>query len=432
MTHGPLLPSQLDRIYRRNFSLFLADGILFMVAMGMIGTTTVIPDFIRRLTDSEILIGLSSSLFEIGWMMPQLFMARYLVRVTHKKWWFVGPNIPVRFAILAFAVIIVILGEERPGAILAAFLVCYGIAAVGDGLVGVPWVDLIGSSLDDRRRAHMFGFTTGGGALIMLGLSPLVGLILSDKGPDFPTNYALLFGGAGLLFVLSIPLGMFVHELPGGTATKTVPTFGEFIPQLGRVLREDRAFRAMILVRMFSSLFMMAGPFYIGFATEQLDLSSGVAVRNLLAMQTIGTVTGSAVYSWMGARNNLLYIRLALLAAAFLPISALIAGTTGPIPLYFGYFAAGMALSNLFSAYLNWIIMHASHDQRPVYTGLFNTVAAVTLLTSPVLGGAITEFLGYEAVFIAALIMISSASFVVTRYIQAPRPAALPSDSAAR
>jgi hypothetical protein len=91
-----------ERIYRRNFLYFTSDAILFFVALNIIGTTTVIPDFVRRLTDSEILIGFSGSMFEIGWTLPQLFVARYIVRSARKKWWFVGPNIPVRFVILIF------------------------------------------------------------------------------------------------------------------------------------------------------------------------------------------------------------------------------------------------------------------------------------------------------------------------------------------
>ncbi len=115
-------PPQRERIYRRNFFLFLSDGIFFSVAMGIIGPTTVIPDFIRHLTNSEVLIGLSSSLFDVGWTLPQLFIARYIVRFERKKWWFVGPNIPVRFVILTFAIITVLLGKDRPEAILLAFL----------------------------------------------------------------------------------------------------------------------------------------------------------------------------------------------------------------------------------------------------------------------------------------------------------------------
>lgn len=42
---------------------FLADNILFNVGIGIISSMTVIPDFVRRLTDLEILIGLLGALF---------------------------------------------------------------------------------------------------------------------------------------------------------------------------------------------------------------------------------------------------------------------------------------------------------------------------------------------------------------------------------
>ncbi len=413
--------SDRERIYRRNFFLFLTDGILFSVAMAIIGPTTVIPDFVRRLTDSEILIGLSGSLFDLGWTLPQLFVARYIVRFERKKWWFAGPNIPVRLVMLLFAVITVVLGKDRPGAILLAFLICYGIAAVGDGLVGVPWADLTGTSLDSRWRARMFGWMTASAGVIMLGVAPVIGLILSDAGPAFPDNYALLFGAAGTLFALSMIPVFFLHELPGGKAVEKIPSFGEFIPALGRVLRTDGPFRAILSARMLTGLFAMAGPFYIGFATVRLGLSSDVAVPNLLAMQTIGSVIGALVYTWLGARNNLLYIRLALGGLIFLPISALLAGVVGPLPLYAGFLMSGLTFSNLIFGYQNWVVSYATPDQRPIYVGLFNTVAAVISLTAPLIAGTVAQFIGYEVLFGLSLLMALSALFVTLKYVQAPR-----------
>jgi MFS family permease len=100
-----------EPIYRRNFFWFLLDGILFTVAMAILDRNTVIPDFIRSLTDSEIIISLSTTLFEIGFTFPQLFIAHFIVRSERKKWWFIGPNIPVRFVILIFALLAVWLGS---------------------------------------------------------------------------------------------------------------------------------------------------------------------------------------------------------------------------------------------------------------------------------------------------------------------------------
>jgi MFS family permease len=418
MTSSPQPLSDHEPIYRRNFPFFLADSILFNLAMSIIGPTTLIPDFIRHLTSSEILIGLSSSLFDVGWMLPQLVIARYIVRSERKKWWFVGPNIPVRFVILAFAIITVILGKDKPEAILLAFLLCYGIAAVGDGLVSVPWGVLAGTSLDNRWRARVFGLTVAGSGVMMLGASPLIGVVLSSAGPAFPNNYALIFAAAGLLFALSILPVLFVHELPGGKAVEKILSLGEFLPSLGKILRTDIPFRAMVITRMLMSLFAMASPFYIGFATVQLGLSSTVAVPTLLAMQTLGSIGGALIYTWLGARSNLMYIRLALGFAAFLPVSALLATVLGPLPLYLGFLVSGITVGNLFLSFYNWILTYATPDQRPVYTGLFNTVVAVTTLIAPFIGGTIAQQIGYEALFIVALVMVLGAWFVSLRYIK--------------
>jgi hypothetical protein len=171
-------PMNNEAVYRRNFPYFFVDFVLFSVALGTMGMNTVVPDFVRQLTNSEILIGLSGSIFTVGFTLPQLVIARYIVRTPNKKWWFVGPNIPTRFVMLIFAFVTVALGPDKPELILIAFFISYCIASFGDGLVGVPWADLITSSLDERRRARMLGFGQALTALLMLGIAPLIALIL--------------------------------------------------------------------------------------------------------------------------------------------------------------------------------------------------------------------------------------------------------------
>ncbi|MFN8445928.1 MAG: MFS transporter [Caldilineaceae bacterium] len=428
--HNLAVPA-LEPIYRRNFVYFLLDGILFTVAMSLIGSTTVIPDFIRHLTDSRILIGLSGSLFTIGFTLPQLWIARHIVRFAHKKWWFVGPNIPVRFVIFFFALIIVWVGDKRPTLLLWAFFIAYGIAAFGDGLVGVPWADLSATSLDNRWRARMFGLTTVITGLLMLVLAPLISVILGPKGLAFPNNYALLFGAAGVIFVISILPGLFFHELPGGKVAEKSPDLSEFLPELGRVVRNDGPFRAFISVRMLTTLFMMAAPFYVVYATEQLGLASGVAVPVLLAMQTIGSLVGALVYTWMGERNNVLYIRLALASAVLLPVCALISAPEGTLfgawPLYFGFLVSGLANgSNLFNCFMNWVVIYAHPDQRPIYVGLANTISALMALISPFLGGVIAQELGYRTLFVCSLLLALIALLVSLRSLRDQRAEEVP------
>jgi MFS family permease len=411
-TNMAALPAENNEpIYRRNFFYFLLDGILFSVAMSILDRDTVIPDFVRSLTDSEVLIGLSAALFEIGFTMPQLFIARYIVGSERKKWWFIGPNIPVRFIVLLFALLTVWLGAGQLSLILIAFLICWGIASFGDGLVGVPWIDLIGSSLNDKWRARMLGYSTGVTSLIMLAVAPLIAFILGGSGLTFPNNYALLFGISGVLFAISILPVLFVQEMPSGKKVEKLPAISEFLPSLLDVLKQDTAFRNLIFARIFIILFAMASPFYIGFATVDLGLSSEAAVPQLLFVRTIGVICGSFLFSWLGGRDNLLFVRLSILGLALVPIAALLAGVVGSVALYVTFFVLGLCFSNLFFGLQNWLITYASHEQRPIYTGLSNTIGAVVSLLTPFFAGTIAQQSGYQIVFILALGMLFVAMF---------------------
>lgn len=317
--------------------------------------------------------------------------------------------------------VVVLLGPDRKAEMLALFLLFYALAALGDGVVGVPWIDLLGSSLDNKRRARLFGHGTAIVGVAMLGLSQVVRLVLSDRGPAFPNNYALLFAISGLIFMATIPIGLMIHELPGGKAKSRVPTLRDYLPELGHVLRTDRPYRAMIVARVLATLYALAAPFYIGFATEQLGLSSDVAVSNLLLMQTLGSVSGALAYSWLGDKRSLMFIRAALLAGMVQPVLALVAATAGPLPLYGAFFASGIVSGMLGISFLNWVIGYATSEQRPVYSGLFNTMTALGFIVSPLIGGLLVELLGYEATFIASLGMISAAFYVALRHVHAVR-----------
>ncbi len=411
-----LTDSERDRIYRRNFIFFLADFVLFSVAFNLIGSTTVIPDFVRKLTGSEILIALSSQMFEILWLMPQLLVARRLVRVENKKMWFVVPNIPVRTLMIIFSGVILLVGPGHPGLLLVFFLVFYGMFAIGDGLVGVPWVDLMGSSLDNRRRTRLFGMGNALLGVMVLGIAPVIHFVLGDNGPDFPDNYALLFFLAGIVFLITIPAGVLIHELPGGKARETMPSLREYLPDLVHVLREDAPFRVMTLARLLTTFFTMAVPFYIGFATERLDMESDVAVSNLLMMQTLGSVSAALLYARVGDRHLVRFIHLAMIAGVLQPLMALIASQTGPAPLYLAFLLGGVVGGMLGYSFINWVIGYATPDQRPTYSGLFNSVSAVGLLSAPVIGGLLVQTLDYEAVFIGALLMMTAALAVTLRF----------------
>jgi predicted MFS family arabinose efflux permease len=194
----------------------------------------------------------------------------------------------------------------------------------------------------------------------------------------------------------------------------------EYLPDLARVLREDHRFRAMMVTRVLSAFFTLASPFYIGFATERLHMPDDIAVSRLLLMQTLGTVVGSLIFSRYGDRHILHFIRGVLVIGLVQPVMALVASGVGPGPLYVTFFAAGVVGGTLVLSCLNWVILYATPEQRPIYSGLFNSVSAVALLSAPFIGGSIVGQLSYEAAFVTALAIMAAALYVALHYLESP------------
>ena len=138
-------------------------------------------------------------------------------------------------------------------------------------------------------------------------------------------------------------------------------------------------------------------------------------------METVGSLSGALLYTWLGTHSNVLSIRLALGGFIVVPICALLAGTFGPLLLYIGFLVSGMALSIWYSSYLNWIVGYARPEQRPNYVGLSNTLTAAFSFIAPIIGGTIVQTLGYQPLFAVALLMALGALAVTMRYLGSTR-----------
>ncbi len=96
------------------------------------------------------------------------------------------------------------------------------------------------------------------------------------------------------------------------------------------------------------------------------------------------------------------------------------------MPLYVGFLISGLALSNLNFSYQNWLVTYASPDSRPIYVGLFNTIAALISFASPIIAGTVAQSFGYLPLFVISLVMALCALFVTLRFLRETTPSAEP------
>jgi MFS family permease len=393
------------RHLRRNLFLLFCDYLLFGTSFALIGPSNVIPDFVSKLTTSKEIIGFSGSLFHFSWLLPQLLLAQLVNRATRRKRIMAFTAIPVRCSLLLTALFIGTQGADNPNGILITFMAGYSFFAMTDGMLSLIWADILGSSVPPHYRGILFGAGQLAVAVSSLGVRALVGWLLGPTGPAFPHNYALMFGIAALGFIIGgIALTLIIEEQTE-TPREPGPNLNQYIPYLGNVLRNDREFLKFVIVRILLDLAAIAVPFYVVFARLELNLKSENVVPDAILIGTAGNAIASVLTGWLNRRyGSRAVIRVAGAVSVVHPLLALASVWLGQPALYFAFFVFGFLGAITAPGYFDWIITHAPPNHRPIYTGLSNTITAVSSL-SPILAGIILNVTSYSWLFVLSAIL---------------------------
>lgn len=393
------------RHLRRNFLLFFLDLVLFGTAFTLISGTTVIPDFVRHLTNSDLVLGFVASIYNVAWLLPQIVLAQFINRGTRRKPFITWTAIPFRMVMIVMAIGIAVIGPNDVTLILLVFLVGYTLFAAADGLVTIAWADLVGTSIPDRWRGVLLSAGEFLLAFTALGTRALVQQLLGPKGAPFPQNYAQVFGIAGVIFVIAGICLTFLVEEKQKKPVEPGPRLREYLPYLGNVLRSDKTFRQFTIVRSLLDLTLLAAPFYIIFGINSLKIPSATLVGDSILLAMVGSAVAALVMSWLSHRiGSRAVIILLAFASISHPLLALLSFVAGEPALYGAFFMLGVISAGGAPGYFDWIITYAPPDRRPIYVGLTNTISAVSHL-APLLGGFILSTTSYPALFAAALVL---------------------------
>ncbi|GAB4454124.1 MAG: MFS transporter [Anaerolineae bacterium] len=417
-------PSHLrPAFYRRNLFLLVIDFLAFAVGLALMNGQTILADFVGRLSESEVLVGIIGVLFSVGVMVPQLAVAPAVARSTRKRLWVVIPGIPGRSMMFVIAVSIVLLGVENPVPILVIIFLGIGAFAICDGMSAVGWLDILGTVLPNDRRGRVFGIArTASSLIILLIVSDLVGYVLDARtGPAYPYDYALLFILAGVCYQISLIAFVFIKEPPRSQpVTESPTTRRDYMAFLRHTLRHDTRYRDYLAARLLTEVGLIAGPFYIRFATESLGIPSAEAVSRAIQVSTLGSLLAAMALGWLSERRgSRLVILIGVVTVIAQPVAALLAGVGSAWLIYAAFAASGVYWATHEAGMLNWIIEYADDSRRAIYFSLTSTFNIVAV-ASPVLGGIIAERLSYEALFVVAL-GISLAALVLSLRLIEPR-----------
>lgn len=391
--------------YRRNFWCLAMDFCFFGIGMAFFGPATVVPSFLTTLGASASVIGLISALQRAGWLLPQLIAARYLADKPYKKPFILLPAGISRSMILLLAALIWLLGAQRPGLMVGIVIIVMSVFWLGDGLASLAWFDFLSKSVPAHRRGRLtsIGQILSGIASFAAGFG--VEWLLSDQGPSYPNNYAVLFLLGFVMLAISFTAIAMGRENKGASADR-VPTWAEYLPQLTALVKRDHQFRRFLIMRQVFNLAMLAGPFYITYALDVLNLPEQVAGR-YTSVGVIGSIGAAVLFGWLNERRGTrLTCQVSIAVTTVIPIFALVLPRliTNPSWLAWAYglvfLANNASMSSFLPGWTAYVLEWAPEADLPIYMGLTNTLNGLSALMS-VIGGAILQWTGgnYPALF---------------------------------
>lgn len=411
--------------YRRNFICFVLDYVFFGVGMAFISQTTVLPSFISQLTDSAPLIGLASTIQTGAWFLPQLVAASYLADKDRKKPYMLLPAIIGRPVFWLLAVVLFLAGDRTPALILGLFFVGLAVFMGTDALTAVAWFDILSKTIPPTRRGRLIGTGQVFSGLLTVGAGAVVNAVLGPQGPAFPHNYALLFFLAGLSLLASWLAMSLLREPVGPTQGQRLP-WNAFLPRLWTVLRENRTFSLVTVVRLLAGLSGMAMPFYVVSATEELHFGAEV-IGLFLSAQVVGGILAGFVWGYLNERSgSKIVIQGSTILGLASPLLALLIGPVrhlaGASTIYVYsliFLAIGALNSSYMPGFMNFVLELAPPEERATYIALTNTLCGL-LLVVPFLGGWLLQATSYPVLFAVTAGGVAFA-LVLTFRLEEPR-----------
>ena len=408
-TFQPLTQSGAS-VNRRNFIAGLWHGSFLAFGMALTDPNTVISAFVVDLTGSTVWVGGLSTVLTVAAALPQIFVARWLEPKPRK--------LPYLLAAISLRVIswgtlawlIYSIGSKYPTTMAWILVGMLAIFYAGGGLANIPYTDIIGKIIPPNRRGAFFG---GKGALagpLSISAALLARQILADV--PYPNNYVFLFGLAALGLAIA-SLGFWAIQEPIGPHVKgAVLSWREYWQEL---LVASRHIKELIGAQLLTGFSLMAMPFYVVFARNQLDAPAW-AVGWFLLLQVLGGSLSNLVWARLVDRSGsrrMLFVCAAV--STLTPVSAALLSTFGWQALLPIFFLAGVTTNGRITGFQSALLEVAPETKRSTYAGL-NAVLILPIAFLPLAAGLFLQYWSFPALFLFASGFIGMGAVVIYRW----------------
>ncbi len=396
---------------RRNFRLGVVNGLFFVLGETLIEPTLVIAAFVNAITHSALWVGFAAATLEYAWFLPQFWVSGYL-QSQPRKMPFYKLSAVIRAAAWVTLTLAIFFIHERSW-LAVVFLLALSVAALGGGLSGLSFLEIVGKTIPPAERGQFFAWRLTIAGIVGVGASVVVQRLLSNTSPvSFPNNYGALFLLATLLFFCGWWAFFRVNE-PPDSAVLPRASLSQQLRRAFQIIRTDSRYRHFFALRSALIIGGAAVPFYAIYS-QQTWGGAPAMIGVYLAAFKAANLLGNIYLGRVSARWG--YHRLMQVAAVTgllmsLMVGGLVWGAAAQqLP---GWIAAwglapvfvvnGIRESGIGVAGQSLLLEIAPQTDRSLYLGFTNTFLGLIVLAAS-FSGAVVEYLGFPSLLVITLI----------------------------
>lgn len=417
MADKEALDRYVESNFRWNFSVNVLDITFISLAGNLVSRQTIVPLLVSQLTSSKIAIGLIPAVASLGYLLPQLLTANFTERLRRKKpFVMLLGGLGERTPYLFIGLVVWWLAAPTPLVALALLLLLIAISNASCGVAAPAWYDMLAKVIPTHSRGLWSGVGHSLGALLGIAGAALAGQIL-ERWP-FPRGFGICFLLAYVAAVISW-VGLALNREPESQTVKPRKSLGIYLKQLPGVIRKDRNYARFLISRSVISLGGMASGFFIVYANETFAIG-GTQVGALTVILVSSQAAMNILWGVVGDRRG---HKLVLSGAAFAMMlatgAAWIASSSAWMWAIFGLLGISSAAGS--ASGMNIILEFCPAEDRPTYVGLTNSLLAPSRALAPILGGWLATRVGYQGMFIVALLTAAFGGALIALWVREPR-----------
>jgi len=411
----PSLDAEIDpevrQHFKRNFIANTLDSAVWFIGDSFVSVNAILPVFASTMTDSAVVIGLVTALVNAGWFIPQFFLAEYVRNLKRKLPFAKSLALVERIPYLILPLTALLLHRISGDIAIWIFMIVIAWRGFASGMVALPWQEVIASVIPSPVRSRFFGVSRMLGMIGAVIGSILSGIILSKLA--YPDNYALSFLiGAGFVWVSYIFFSRTIE--PENTSIPDEMNSNKPLIDLAgyrQILRSDKNFDKYIISRVFFQMGSMATGFLAVYGIHHFSLSDEYAAifsGLLFASGIFGNIFWSILGDRVGPRKTLL---ISSILQAFVLVLSLLSMNVWIY--YLVFLCYGFAQSGFIIGEMILGMELGTEKDRPLYIGLARSIPGVFILIAPIIGGIFVQWVGYQNMFLVAMIFYFIAIIVL-------------------